>query len=111
MNKESIGGWLAITSLACHAYAYVFWENYKTFNLYYISMYAMFYCLGLALSMVAQSTVMKVASALTMTVSGYCLYIEFAGDPSDWKPWEIWLGCLIIIQGFLTVLIFEKLKK
>lgn len=111
MRKDTIGAGLVISSVLCHAYCYAFWENYKRFNLYYISIYAMFYCLSLALTMVATGKMLKVASALAMTISGYCLYLEFAGDPSDWKPWQMWLGGLVIVQGFLMVLIIEKLKK
>lgn len=111
MSKENIGAALVICSILCHAYCYVYWDNYTQFNIYYISIYAMFYCLSLALSMVANRRSLKVASGLAMTISGYCLYLEFAGDPSDWEAWEIWLGGLIIVQGFLMVLIIEKLKK
>lgn len=111
MKKEKLGGWLCLAAFACHSYIYVFWDNFTMFNLYYISIYSVLYCLGFGLSMVASPLIMKVASGLVMTVSGYCLYLEFAGEPWKWEVWQTHLGGLIILQGFLMVLIIEELKK
>jgi hypothetical protein len=109
--NEWIGMGIAISALAGHAYAYYYWPEMTIKNVYYLSMYATLYMCGFAFTMITQTTFGKVASGLIMTTAGYLLFIEFAGDPTNWELWEFWLGILVILQGALIVLIFEKIKK
>ena len=111
MKREYIGMGLVLCSIFGHAYAYYFWPEMTIKNLYYISIYFLLYINGFAFSMITQTTFGKVVSGVMMTFGGYLLFIEFSGDPKKWEQWQFWLGFLVILQGFLTVLIIEKLKK
>jgi len=109
--KEWVGMGIAVCALAGHAYVYYYWPTINFKQIYYISVYTSLYFCGFAFTMITQTAFGKAASGIIMTASGYFLFMEFAGDPKNWKLWEFWLGILVILQGALIVLIFEKIKK
>lgn len=94
-----------------HIYAYVKWEDWEGVNIYYVTMYFLFYVFSIVVYMLARNSKLKLISSLLLGVSGYCLYLEFTGDPSDWGWKNMVSGLLSILTSAATILIIEKLKK
>jgi hypothetical protein len=110
-NKEWLIAILLVAFSSTHLYSYVYWPEYKSVNIYYISLYSMFYALSTALSFLARHKALKVVVGLILSGSGYCLYLEFAGDPKDWSLAQRWIGAFVLLNGLMFTLIIEKLKK
>ena len=109
--KQSNLAFLLLMALSLHIYAYVYWRDWKLVNIYYVTLYFLFYIFSLTLYIIASNKWLKLVSTLTLTISGYCLYLEFTGDPSNWTWQNMASGFLSILTSAVTILIIKKLKR
>lgn len=102
---------LLIVALCLHVYAYAAWESWPKVNIYYITMYLVFYVFSIVVYMLSRSHLLSVVSGVTLGVSSYCLYLEFSADPSHWTIVNMISGLLSILTSVITILIIKKLKR
>jgi len=81
---ENIQSALIFISLVFHLFGYFFWQQIKIINLYYVSVYFMMMNLGLCLVLCNSSRFLHYISTAIFSFGGGFLYMEFAGDPSNW---------------------------
>jgi len=110
-TRQSTLAFLLLVALSLHIYAYVYWRDWKLVNIYYVTLYFLFYVFSITSYILSSSKWLRLVSTLTLTISGYCLYLEFTGDPSDWTWQNMVSGFLSILTSAVTILIIKKLKR
>lgn len=102
---------LLMVALGLHIYAYAYWEQWPKVNIYYVTMYFVFYVFSIVIYMLSKSHLLTVVSGVTLGVSSYCLYLEFSADPSHWTVVNMISGLLSILTSVITILIIKKFKQ
>ncbi len=110
-TRQSHLAFLLFAALGLHIYAYVYWRDWKAVNIYYVTLYFLFYIFSITLYIISSNKWLRLVSTLTLVISGYCLYLEFTGDPSNWTWQNMASGLLSILTSAVTILIIKKLKR
>ncbi len=109
-NKENIAALAIFVALFGHVYAYIEWGNWKGINIYYITLYFLFYVFSIVVLMFSHKFFLKLVGSLALTISSYLLFLEFTADPSNWTIYNKVSGLLSILTSAIIIFIIEKLK-
>jgi len=101
-NKETILAAVLFMGLIMHfGLGYFFWDEFKSINLYYLSVYFLADVFSFVIYLLATSKVLKGMGAFGMVLSLYYIYMEF-NDPSYWVERDyVTLGLTIVNCGFI----------
>ena len=110
-RTENIAALFSGIGLFSHVLAYFFWSMIKLVNIYYVTVYFLMLMNGLALMIIARGKVMKYVSMGMFALGSHFIYMEFAGDPQDWKPINIITLVFIFANSMLISYLLERYKK
>ena len=107
-----------IIALLCHTIVYFTYEpqaeeGYKvTHNdrIFFISLYNIFYWMGVALNMLSNGKWWRVTTGVIIAIAGYLLYLEIVGNPRLWTLTDQISGIFAILQSIIVIKIIDKIK-
>jgi len=79
-------------------------------RMFFISLYNIFYWMGIALNMLSNGKWWKVLTGVIIAIAGYLLYLEIVGNPRLWTLTDQISGIFAILQSVIVIKIIDKIK-